>query len=187
MAGTLGSLGLGGVIRKEVFDAAVLEENGQTWECESIQALSRSKCGVLIGDHKQLRKSVTEAKLQNTRFGSSLMERLAEVPGIGVCTLDQNYRSHPEVVRPFSDLIYASKVQSARKPSDFPALRGIYWPNDARLIFVDVRGSEVNSFGSYHNPEEATMVRNILEAVLDPNPTDPNTLASTFVGVISPH
>ena len=50
-----------------------------------------------------------------------------------------------------------------------------------------MEGNEENMHGSYHNPEEAEAMRLILEAVFAVNRTYRETLASKFVGVISPY
>ena len=54
--GTLGSLGLGRTIPAQRFSTTLLEENGQTWPVETIQALLRSLRAFIIEDHKQLQK-----------------------------------------------------------------------------------------------------------------------------------
>ena len=56
LGGTLGSLALGRTIPAQRFSTTLLEENGQTWPVETIQALLRSERAFLIGDHKQLKK-----------------------------------------------------------------------------------------------------------------------------------
>ena len=56
LGGTLGSLALGRTIPAQRFSTTLLEENGQTWPVETIQALLRSERAFLIGDHKQFKK-----------------------------------------------------------------------------------------------------------------------------------
>ena len=62
-------------------------------------------------------KNVREVKLQWSGFATSLMERLGYT--LGMCVLEMNYRSHPNVVTPLSDLFYASMVESAKSASEF--------------------------------------------------------------------
>jgi hypothetical protein len=50
------------------------------------------------------------------------MERLGYT--LGMCVLEMNYRSHPNVVTPFSDLFYGSMVESAKTQVNFLQLRG---------------------------------------------------------------
>ena len=57
LGGTLGRLALGRTIPAQRFSTTLLEENGQTWLVETIQALLRSERAFLIGDHKQLQKN----------------------------------------------------------------------------------------------------------------------------------
>ena len=56
LGGTLGSLALGRTIPAQRFSTTLLEENGQTWPVDKIQALLRSERAFLIGDHKLLIK-----------------------------------------------------------------------------------------------------------------------------------
>ena len=106
-----------------------------------------------------------EVKLQWSGFATSLMERLGYT--LGMCVLEMNYRSHPNVVTPFSDLFYGSMVESAKSASEFPAIKGIYWPKDARLIFVDVKGVEQNESGGIHNPKQVDCIRDIINQVMN--------------------
>ena len=94
------------------------------------------------------------------------MERLGHT--LGMCVLEMNYRSHPNVVTLFSDLFYASIVGSAKSASEFPAIKGIYWPQDERLIFVDVEDFEENESGGIHNPKQVDCVRDIINQVMAP-------------------
>ena len=89
----------------------------------------------------------------------SLMERL--VHPLGMSVLEMNYRSHPNVVPLFSDLFYASIVGSAISGSEFPAIKGIYWPQDERLSFVDVEDLEENESCGIHNYKQ--VVRETLD------------------------
>ena len=94
------------------------------------------------------------------------MERLGHT--LGMCVLEMNYRSHPNVVTLFSDLFYASIVGSAKSASEFPAIKGIYWPQDERLIFVDVEDWKENESGGIHNPKQVDCVWYIINQVMAP-------------------
>ena len=87
LVGTLGSIGLGKLVPLQIFDTCVLEENGQTWEVETVQALMRSCHGILIGDQNQLKRNVKNQSLKGSNFDTSAMERLALYPGISKCVL----------------------------------------------------------------------------------------------------
>ena len=55
----------------------IVDEAGQSLEPETLVAISKAKRVVLIGDHKQLRPVVQNARVQN-QLSRSMFERLAE-------------------------------------------------------------------------------------------------------------
>ena len=110
LGGTFGSLAIRNNIPLQRFSTALLDENGQTWPVETLQAMLRSQRVLLNGDHKQLQKGVSEVKLRHSGFATSLMERMGHT--LGFVMLIPDYRSHPAVVSvfPISSTTDSSKV-----------------------------------------------------------------------------
>ena len=187
VGGTLGSLALGTLIPSQEWSTVVAEENGQTWEVETLQALLRCKRAILVGDPSQLKRSVREPMLKNSGLDTSAMERLGRQ--LSKSVLRRNYRSHPSCVRHFSDLFYRSAVTAACTKASFPTVRGISWPKLGceRLIFVNVESNEESVHGGIFNRGEVRVRRWIVEAVLAQNAVEPSELNSEFLGVISPY
>ena len=160
------------------FDVAVVDEATQATTTSALIPLTKADRVVLAGDHKQLPPyNATDAPPEDDRY-RSLFEHFYTDDGVygpscGV-RLTTQYRMHEEIAAFPNRAFYDGTVRTGvdvEPVDDLPPLVG-----------VDVDGRErEDETGSYANPEEASVVRGLVEELLDAG------VAGHDVGVIAPY
>ena len=107
--------------------------------------------------------------------------------GFTLQRLTECYRSHPSIVAWPSDRFYEGALRAAHSSTHFPRLRGIYWPEDQRLLFIDVNGREERGLsGSRSNLKEACYVAELVATLVSSNAFEAGTLGNKVFAVVSP-
>jgi hypothetical protein len=143
---------------------------------------------VLVGDWRQLTAMVRCSILRRAQFERSMMERCAGLEGFSSQRLAECYRSHPSIVAWPSERFYEGALRAAHSSTHFPRPRGICWPEDQRLLFVDVNGREERGrSGSRSNLKEAGYVAELVATLVSSNAFEAGTLGSKVFAVVSPY
>jgi regulator of nonsense transcripts 1 len=163
----------------------VLDEAAQTTEPALICALAAAKAEqvVMVGDTRQLPPTITLMDLRDT-LGVSPMARL-EKAGVGLFTLQTQYRMPPSLLEHPSKYFYKGVVGCAEQIKEYPPPRGFPWPSSLPLAFINIGegGAEVaHNFGGRSNPSEVTLIAELVSKVLDANEIDASGIA-----IISPY
>lgn len=97
----------------------IIDEATQATEGDAlipVNLLSRARENnwklVLVGDHKQLGVTNKFRELENTNLDKSLFERLIGLKQVPSVLLDTQYRMHPMICLPASELFYAGNLHT---------------------------------------------------------------------------
>lgn len=166
----------------------IVDEAGQSLEPETLVAISSATRVVLIGDHKQLRPVVQNARVQR-QLSRSMFERLAESTqvkkGQRMHMLTVQYRMHKDICKFPSDYFYSGKLETAPEVLTRPSKGQDFWNRlygvrssshlERRKCFVYVEGEEhtnpVATEGkggeeSKYNPKEAEIVVQVVKTMV---------------------
>ncbi len=111
------------------------------WVCACLQGAEHV---VFVGDHHQLPPVVKSDRAAQGGLSVSLMERLMH-QGVPSALLQVQYRMHPGLSRFPSDMFYAGRLVDGVTRGQRPRPHGLPWPTQhAPMMFIDVRGNEVN-------------------------------------------
>ncbi|OQV00754.1 AAA domain-containing protein [Cladophialophora immunda] len=166
-----------GLLRKQNFDTVVIDEASQQTESASLIPLVKGcQRGILVGDHVQLRATVSP-HASTLDYDVSLMERLwGEVSDntIGRVMLDTQYRMHPSLCAFPSHEFYGGRLLSADgcRTIDIPA-SSFPWPKRAvnarhepspsnRAVFIQCGDAEDLGRKSKVNQTQAKICKEIL-------------------------
>ena len=109
------------------FTHILVDEAGQCTEPETLiplQLHSSTTKTIIVGDPQQLGPILRSKLATGAGLGTSLLERCIQTQAaiaaadekfFEMTTLIRNYRSHPEILRCYSDLFYASKLLPCAK------------------------------------------------------------------------
>ncbi|KAI1721004.1 AAA domain-containing protein [Ditylenchus destructor] len=177
------------------FTHIFIDEAGQADELETLIPLaglaSSNTRVVLAGDPRQLGPVETVEYLNSKNITYSLMERFSKMElytddrRFG-CMLEENYRSHPSILKVPSELFYSGRVRSGlssdQKHSlcDWAALPKKGFP----ILWHDMRDKENREQGgtSYSNLAEVDIVADYVHQLVDAGLVKP-----AEIGVISPY
>jgi len=93
----------------------IIDEATQATEADALIPMTISgSCRkvVLIGDQKQLGVISRFRELEKTNLGSSLFERMIRLGQAPSTMLDTQYRMHPDICEPASNVIYDGRLQT---------------------------------------------------------------------------
>ncbi|XP_054090988.1 putative helicase mov-10-B.1 isoform X2 [Zeugodacus cucurbitae] len=158
---------------------------------------------ILAGDHKQLGPILNSQRAEALGLGVSLMERLLqrkcydvnEANGDynrGIQTrLCRNFRSHPAIVKLFSELYYDNKLKALASKdktnlaANWTELHDPTFP----ILFHAVHGELVydGDSGSCSNWDEIDLILNYVDNLLEKGLGDGRKLEETDIGIISPY
>ncbi|OAP58356.1 hypothetical protein AYL99_07446 [Fonsecaea erecta] len=166
-----------GLLRKQNFDTVIIDEASQQTEPASLIPLVKGcQRGILVGDHVQLRATVSP-HASTLDHDISLMERLwaeASDSAVGKSMLDTQYRMHPTLCIFPSDEFYGGRLLSAEichtikiPASSFP------WPKreanakheptpSKRAVFIQCGDAEDLGRKSKVNHTQANICKEIL-------------------------
>lgn len=162
------------------FHCAIVDEASQCVEPELLMPLCyKISKMILIGDPMQLPATVISRHAQEYDFGRSLFERFFIHFGkydlkSPIAMLTEQYRMHPAICHFPSKQFYDGRLKTACKP------HGTY-PLKPYVLFELRHGTQRSSSTSLENEVEASLIRNILLAVLNKAPE------KSTVGVITPY
>lgn len=185
-----------GLLRTELFDTVVTDEASQQTEPQSLVPLAKGcSKAILVGDHVQLRASVTQ-HAELIGFDVSLFERLYSSPGndrfLRKVMLDTQYRMQTSICAFSSAEFYEGRLKTAVQDSNRPLNPPSFpWPcaqngRLARMFFLQCSATEDLGGRSKSNPEQVNLTREICK-MLRPqlNGIDRSTIPS--VAVLAPY
>ncbi|KAJ9222120.1 hypothetical protein DTO027B5_5086 [Paecilomyces variotii] len=191
-----------------IFEPQVLvcDESGQCLEGDHMIAMTMPSIRVLIllGDPEQLPPTVLSENATNESalfLKRSLMERLYKA-GYPCTTLTTNYRSHPQILDLYNRQVYHGKLQAALTNSASDPV-GDAWDEftrshhhfremgvaGVRRLFISTSGLAEHSGNSqsWCNIFQAEVVRDLLKALYDFQPSRGDKIQAEDVMVISPY
>ncbi|KIX05706.1 uncharacterized protein Z518_03678 [Rhinocladiella mackenziei CBS 650.93] len=201
-----------GLLRKQTFDTAIIDEASQQTEPASLVPLVKGcRRAVLVGDHVQLRATVGQYA-SALDFDVSLMERLwtgAEhgENTVGRVMLDTQYRMHPDICNFPSNEFYERRLLTADICSDIPIpVSNFPWPRDlsstknvpqqnSRSVFIECSGPEDYGRKSKVNQAQAQLCKEVLKLLMtapadqsknDRTPNTPN-VSLPSIAILTPY
>jgi helicase MOV-10 len=202
---TAGKLWNNGVER-EHFDAIFIDEAGHALEPEAVAPLATLLDGegriILAGDPKQLGPIIMSSAAKTFGLECSLLERLLERPiyarlsgsdekynSLFFTKLEENYRSHPDILELSNKLFYDGDLKVKADPlishnlSDWEHLPKKGVP----LIFHGVEGRDQRegTSPSWFNVDEVSQVFHYVRCLLED--TKKNKVQQHEIGIISPY
>ena len=165
-----------GLLRKIQFAYVIIDEASQLTEPNCLIALVKGcQKAVLVGDHVQLRPTVT-ALGTAYQYDISLFERLygqSEISGVAKIMLDTQYRMHPEIARFPSTRFYGGKLLSGVSAADRQITETEFdWAGEP-VKFIDCPaapdGQESFYFGSKSNQGQAKICKDIVSRLQRPS------------------
>ncbi|KAK4144578.1 RNA dependent RNA polymerase-domain-containing protein [Dichotomopilus funicola] len=188
-----------GLLRDQVFDIVIVDEASQQTEPASLVPLVKGcEKAVLVGDHVQLRPTVTQPAL-GMEFDKSLFERLfnqpspgdgktqedeeedtslfASPPFLARLMLDTQYRMHPSISAFPSAEFYDGALLTGVAPTARPLFHSAFpWPKDpngagdhARTVFVDCVEREALGGKSKTNQGQAELCVRVCRLLCTPS------------------
>ncbi|XP_011206907.2 putative helicase MOV-10 isoform X2 [Bactrocera dorsalis] len=168
-----------------------------------VGGLTKKSNFILSGDHKQLGPIINSKRAEALGLGISLMERQLQHKCYDVneanghynrsiqTRLCRNFRSHPAIVKLFSELYYDNKLESmaSRENTNLAAKwKGLHDPNFP-ILFHAVNGREQydEDSSSFYNWEEGELVLEYVDDLLKNGLDDERKLEETDIGIISPY
>ena len=189
-----------GLLRKLTFDFVIVDEASQITEPNCLIALVKGcQKAVLVGDHVQLRPTVTQ---HGAAYGYdvSLFERLYTGPavsGMAKVMLETQYRMHPIIAQFPSTRFYEGKLLSGVTASDRQLTKTQFKWDTGPIKFVDSSsspdGQESFFKGSKSNEKQAKICKHIVSQLQQPatvsdtdgsQTTRPNKLS---IAVLTPY
>jgi hypothetical protein len=165
-----------GLLRKLQFAYVIVDEASQLTEPNCLIALVKGcRKAVLVGDHVQLRPTVTPLGAVY-QYDISLFERLygqPEVAGVAKIMLDTQYRMHPEIAKFPSTRFYGGKLLSGVSTVDRQITETKFdwggWPVKFINCPAVPDGLESSYFGSKSNQGQAQICRDIVSRLQQPS------------------
>ncbi|KRG05413.1 uncharacterized protein LOC6580910 isoform X2 [Drosophila mojavensis] len=204
-----GKLSTGGFGRDEdkrsVFTHVFVDEAAASTEAEVLMGITCTVAPatnlILSGDHKQLGPVLQSQRAGDWGLGVSLFERLlqrecyrlgenGDYNAVVQTRLRRNYRSHPEIVKLYSDLYYNSELTSEAEIEKVCMARNwFHSPNEHfPILFHSVFGTTMNSQSSLSlcNNKEIDAVMDYVKDLMYFG-INGDKLAQTDIGIISPY
>uniref|UniRef100_A0A1I8P464 C2H2-type domain-containing protein n=1 Tax=Stomoxys calcitrans TaxID=35570 RepID=A0A1I8P464_STOCA len=191
---------------KAVFTHMFIDEVAAATEVESLSALctilSPESSLIISGDHKQLGPIIKSKRAEDLNLNVSLMERLLGLECYRVephngnydqsiqTRLRKNFRSHPAIVKLYSDMYYGGELEAKAKIGNVSlAKRWHSAPNkNFPIIFHSTNGkmySDKQSFSLY-NSDEVNIVMNYVKDFMYFG-IDGKPILESDIGIISPY
>ena len=189
-----------GLLRKLQFAYVIVDEASQLTEPNCLIALVKGcQKAVLVGDHVQLRPTVTPLGAAY-QYDVSLFERLygqPEIPGVSKIMLDTQYRMHPEIAKFPSTRFYGGKLLSGVLAVDRQITGSKFDWGGEPVKFINCPalpdGQESFYFGSKSNQGQAKTCRDIVSRLQRPSSQSANgaseqiDLPKFSVAVLTPY
>jgi len=174
------------------YSALLVDECGQATEPESLIPISLTKGKVvLVGDQEQLGPIVSCQEAGKLGLDVSLFQRLVELKektikdtGISFVRLNIQYRMHPVISQFPSLTFYEDSLEDGVTVEERKCLKYCFpWPEkDIPIMFLSCPdGVEEQTGTSYHNQEEACLVKTIVSYFVK------NGVKAKNIGVITPY
>jgi len=165
----------------------VVDEAAQAAECDIFIPLSGGKQPkhlVLAGDPGQLGCFVESERLKTLGYGTSTLSRLIELePRFPYSLLSQQYRMHPEISQFPNAIFYQGRLSDETTYRPAPAwFANLRSPLLCRpLIFLHQEGQEEKDRRhSWRNESEVTVVRGVVQELLDARVSPASIIVVTF-------
>ena len=131
------------------YDNILVDEAAQAYEAEwaGIFGLGTRRV-ILIGDPHQLAAKIQDKSLRDAGFDRSLLGRCMHSTGHAIVMLDTNYRSHATIISLPGKQFY-KHLKAGRHVSNFPRVKGVYFPTDERTAFIHMAGEEYGDRDGY--------------------------------------
>jgi len=175
------------------FTHILIDEAAQATEPEIFIPLYASINARVIfaGDPKQLGPIIRSSVCKSYGLQNSILERFIE-GGINstqsifpVVMLVNNYRSHPSIVKLFSQIFYDDKLIPHVDPMmSMDVLQWSGWKNKTPILFQHVEGIEARDRDSpswYNSEEKECVVRTVEDLILQHN------MEPSDIGIITPY
>ncbi|MEM4852617.1 MAG: AAA domain-containing protein [Thermofilum sp.] len=165
------------------FDTVIIDEASQASITLALLAMVKARRWVLVGDHKQLQPIFRGLEVEECEEFSAFT-RLYKKCSERSLWLRTHYRSNFEIAEFIAKHIYEGRIHPAEicrkkklKLSGKPSLPLL--DPEKPIVFVDVRGYEIQEGRSKLNPEEAQAVSKIVKELC--------RLGVEDIGVITPY
>ena len=189
-----------GLLRKLQFAYVIVDEASQLTEPNCLIALVKGcRKAVLVGDHVQLRPTVTPLGAVY-QYDISLFERLygqPEVSGVAKIMLDTQYRMHPKIAKFPSTRFYGGKLLSGVSAVDRQITESKFDWGGEPVKFIncppEANGQESFYHGSKSNQGQAKICRDIVSDLQRPSSQPANSMSDQIdppkfsVAVLTPY
>jgi hypothetical protein len=167
------------------FSHIIIDEAGEALEPEVLIPLSLATTSttiILAGDPKQLGPIVHSPLGLKYRLDISLLERLSHAETCLKVHLLESYRSHPDILLPYSKLFYNNELISRATEESF-----LY--DDTAIRFYHVKGREKRDSDSpsWYNLDEITQVVQQIQLIHLTPPFKNKHITNKDIGVITPY
>jgi superfamily I DNA and/or RNA helicase len=154
-----------GLLRKLTFPYVIVNEASQITEPNSLIPLVKGcKKAVLVGDHVQLRPTVTQLG-EAYGYDISLFERLYRSPetgGVAKVMLDKQYRMHPDISKFPSSRFYDGKLSSGVTSAERVLGVSEFDWEGRHIVFQQSEGLESFFHGSKKNEDQANLCKHVV-------------------------
>lgn len=175
------------VLRGKKFKTVFIDEAGQSLEPASWIPLLRSSRVVFAGDHQQLPPTIKSVDAARRGLSRTLFEKGIENQPHQVSMLQVQYRMHQKIMQFSSQYFYGDKL-IAHESVRSQLLR----PHHLPITFIDTAGCGFNEKQdpetlSRMNGEEATLLIQQVEALVEDIGTNPWLEEQITLGIITPY
>uniref|UniRef100_T1IXA6 Large ribosomal subunit protein mL46 n=1 Tax=Strigamia maritima TaxID=126957 RepID=T1IXA6_STRMM len=178
-----------GLLRDEKFQIVIIDEASQLTEPNCLIPIAKgSKKIILVGDHVQLRPTVTmDAEVYNLQL--SLFERLYTESSVTKTMLNVQYRMNPKLAEIASEMCYEGQLRSrVGEDERQPPESSFVWPRNGEksfpAVFVECSTGESQFSKSKLNEGQATCVADIVRRF---RPVGDSNAGSFSIAVLSPY
>ncbi|WP_049890980.1 IGHMBP2 family helicase [Methanohalobium evestigatum] len=185
------------LLENEYFDDVVIDEATQSTEPSCLIPMKHGNKVILAGDHKQLPPTILNQEAKKEGLEETLFERMLEVHGTQIKQmLNIQYRMNTEIMSFPNTHFYGGELKAADEVKNHKLEPSVLKESPDELIekicdfkngitFVDTNGNfrenAPKGSTSKENPEEAKIVKNIVDRILNKGINPEN------IGIISPY
>jgi hypothetical protein len=183
---TAGNSVVGG--SREIDDLIVDEAAAATEPEIYIPFRLKPKRLLIVGDPKQLPPCVFSRRAKMLGLGLSLQERMMNGCGHKYTMLNVQYRMHPSISAFPSREFYNGSIANGINTREAHYLRSSRWLDGRPYTFLEIDGTEErppNRSAGLRNPEEAAVVVDLVQKLVDLGQRDKNWNSSDRIRIIT--